>query len=323
MIIIRGVKFNSAFDGAGVRNFDGRGYWQHGIFHRLFPRGFDFGGQVFVAKSTPFLPNVGFMPLREDGLTPKEKIPRCIIVNFRKAFVLNAVKLSSPGLYRLLESGIWQNRTDNFFISLAFLSQTRIERLEELRLSINLLLRYQSGFKGNVGLQIDYSCPSVKVVEPVTVDEVHEGLEMTAHLRVPTTLKFNLFLSKADACKIAEHEECDLFHVTNAMPWGSIPDKIDWRGLFGADESPLKEFGGGGLSGAPLLDPLIDWLERVGGDISKPICAGGGIVGRQSVCKLLNRIDSHTVMAIALSSVAIVRPWRLQETIGLINDRLQ
>jgi dihydroorotate dehydrogenase len=113
------------------------------------------------------------------------------------------------------------------------------------------------------------------------------------------------------AREISEHPACDALCVSNTLPWGSLPEYIDWRELFGSEVSPLADIGGGGLSGKPLLWRVIDWLrvarsER--GGIRKPINAGGGILSLRDAQETM-RAGADSIF---LGSIAILRPWRVR-----------
>ncbi|MEK7078406.1 MAG: hypothetical protein AAB911_02450, partial [Patescibacteria group bacterium] len=108
---------------------------------------------------------------------------------------------------------------------------------------------------------------------------------------------------------IANHSACDAICISNTIPWGQLPDRIDWEGLFGSKISPLAHLGGGGLSGKPLLPLVIDWItkaRRVG--LRKHINAGGGILSIKDGMKVfMAGADS-----ISLGSIAFLRPWRVE-----------
>src|SRR5206468_9776189 len=128
--------------------------------------------------------------------------------------------------------------------------------------------------------------------------------------------KISATLSMDAALAIQDHPGCDAICVSNSIPWGELPGRIDWRGLFG-DESPLKEFGGGGLSGAPLLAIVADWVrEARSRGFRKPINAGGGILRPNDVDVLLDAGAS----SVFVGSIAMLRGWRLQRTIRHANE---
>ncbi|HYE59872.1 MAG TPA: hypothetical protein VEA18_01670, partial [Candidatus Kapabacteria bacterium] len=90
--------FGRVWDASGVRNFDGNAWWYHS-----FMPGLDFSGATFVAKTTTIDPRKGNMPLKKDGITPRDLFPSCIKVYPRKGIALNAVGLSGHGAEALLK----------------------------------------------------------------------------------------------------------------------------------------------------------------------------------------------------------------------------
>ena len=128
-------------------------------------------------------------------------------------------------------------------------------------------------------------------------------------------VKLSVTQPVADARAIAEHPACDGLCVSNTIPWGEMADRIDWRGLYGT-RSPLERFGGGGLSGAPLLPLVAEWLadaRREG--IAVPINAGGGILKPADV-GVLHRAGASSVF---VGTIAMLRGWRLARTIRRAN----
>lgn len=310
-MILKGIQFSSVQWASGAMGFFGEGYKYHQYLRVLCP-GFNTSGVGFVAKTTPIRPRPGNLPFKEGDFAPVEFWPKCIVVNLQKGAVLNAVDLSSPGACALFETGRWQSRTDNFFLSFAAVGQTPAERLEELRKYVNLLLKYQKGFRGKIGLQINYSCVNTGVEFGDPVDEINRGLDLAGHLGIPLVPKFNILTSVGVVREIAKHRHCDAICLSNTVPWGSFPDKINWRDLFGQDESPLAQYGGGGLSGAPLRPLVLEWLHRANGYLKKPICAGGGIMGPQDVRLFC---QAPGVAAVSLGSIMMLRPWKVTASI--------
>lgn len=325
---IRGVKFRYAFDQSGVRNFDGRGYPYHRSYE-LMP-GFSFEDSTFVAKTTTLLPRrgkaynePGNMPLREDQMTPVEFKPGCIAVtprSFLKGAALNAVGLSGPGLSRLLEMGIWYRQSEPFQISLMTLETTREKRLAELTEMVRKLKPYLP-FPKPFGVQLNISCPNVDHEEEVgaVVSETRESLVILRQLGddVPLVPKIDARLPIPAAIEMAEDPNCDALCNSNTIAWKYVPDEVR-RELFGTTVSPLEQYGGGGLSGARwLLEKVRLWIfdARLAG-ITKPIIAGGGILRARDVDYLAHVGAS----AIAVGSVAFLRPWRVQRIIDRANE---
>ncbi|MDP3996410.1 MAG: hypothetical protein Q8P86_01800, partial [bacterium] len=112
--------------------------------------------------------------------------------------------------------------------------------------------------------------------------------------------------------------------VFNTMPfgkqaqWTERTSPIDWERLFGTDDpqkSPMaRRFPGfaGGLSGAPLLPLLIEWLERARkANFLKPICGGGGILCPEDA----ERVSHAGADAVFLGSIAFLAPRQVRRTI--------
>lgn len=278
---------------------------------------FRFEGSTFVAKTTTLRPRKGNMPLREDGITPEELFPKCVKIYFRKGVVLNAVGLSGPGAESLFKDGRWQKIKKPFFISFMAVGESfEMRYLETINFAI-LLKKFLPCFNAPVGLQINGSCPNVKIDSLKPTDEMKKQLEvLSAYVSIPFVPKINVLTSVEEARKIADDPNCDALCVSNTIPWGALPDKINWKKLFGTDVSPLAEFGGGGLSGKPLLPIVAEWLadaRKIG--ITKPIIAGGGILSPDDV----NILKSAGASSFSMSSAAILRGWRVSGIIRRLN----
>jgi len=307
---LRNVEFGPVLDASGVRGFFGEGY----PYHRLVkPFGLNFEGSTFVAKTTTLSPRTGNMPLKKDGITPHDLFPSCVVARPLKGIALNAVGLSGPGADFLFRQGRWQQRTDPFFFSFMSVEQTRDERIAELREFVALFATHLPHFRARVGLQINYSCPNVGLHVEELAREVDEGLLIASSLNIPLMPKLNVVAPVELAFEISKHPECDALCVSNTIPWGGLPEKIDWEKLFKTSESPLAHLGGGGLSGAPLLSLVSEWVSharRAG--ITKPINAGGGILQPNDV-DVLHQSGATSVF---LGSIAMLRGWRVRRTIA-------
>jgi dihydroorotate dehydrogenase len=313
---LRGIPFGSILSASGVQGFFGEGYWFHPY---LEPFGLDFSNFTFVAKTTTLEKRPGNLPLRDD-LTPRELMPKCIHVKPWQGVALNALGLSGPGASVLLRTGRWQARQKPFFVSFMSVDRTAQGRLDELKDFVGLFGRYLPQFQAPVGLQINYSCPNVGLHLDGLLNEVWDGLSIASRLDIPLMPKFNVMLPPEAARDIGGHPFCDALCISNTIPYGQLPDRIDWKKLFGP-VSPLAKYGGGGLSGKPLLPLLLEWLEKIR-DIgfTKPINAGGGILSLDDARRVLDTgADS-----IFLGSIAFLRPWRVREighAIGCFHER--
>jgi dihydroorotate dehydrogenase len=311
MLKLRGTNFGGVLQASGVGGFFGEGYWYHRIL-KCF--GLNFDGSTFVAKTTTLEPRQGNMPLKKDGITPKEWFPECIKVYPRQKMVLNAVGLSGPGAEALFETGRWQARKKPFFISFMAVGPTPEDRLRETKSFVGMFAHYLPDFKGKVGLQINYSCPNTGLDPDCLVDEATAGLAMASSLNVPLVPKFSIATPTKAIKKVSADKNCDAICISNTIPWRKLPEWIDWIKLFGSTTSPLEKWGGGGLSGKHLLPAVINWLRHTETrDIRKPIIAGGGVLCPRDVSNLYSGINNPS--AASIGSIAILCPWNVQETI--------
>jgi dihydroorotate dehydrogenase len=312
-LILRGIDFNRAWCASGAMNFFFDGY----PFHRwLKPFGLapDFRGATFVAKTTTLELRAGNLPL--NYTRPREIRPRCIRVNFRWGAVLNAVGLSGPGLEALLADGRWQYRLDPFLLSFMAVDDDLTTRYARVRQAAERLAAAQHRFLTPFGIEVNLSCPNVGL-DPAPL--VRSAASILSIFRsclpdVPLVPKLSVLVPPSVARQIATHAPCDAVCCSNTIPWGALPDRIDWRGLFGA-VSPLARYGGGGLSGAPLTPLVREWLtSAVGSGFPVPLVAGGGVMTPADAVALLDLGAG----AVEIGSVAILRPWRVGRIIQAI-----
>jgi len=307
-MILHGIDF-SVFDASGVEGFFGEGYLHHKLLGPFAP---NFSGCTFVAKTTTLNERQGNMPLFKYSIVPKEWIPKSVKVYFKKGIMLNAVGLSGPGAEFLFEYESWQERTEPFFISFMSVKDTAEKRTAELQEFVNLFAQHLPSFKAKVGLQINYSCPNIGIDPDSLIFEALTGLNIASNLGIMLMPKFNVLASPRAVKTISNHFACDAICVSNTIPWGKLPEKINWKKIFGSEISPLVQFGGGGLSGKPLLPLVIEWLIQARSEgIRKPICAGGGILSPDDL-EFLYHAGASSVF---IGSVATLRPWRVQKII--------
>lgn len=314
--------FGSVWDASGTENFFGQGWSYHEKLKRLFPRGFDFTGMTFVAKTTTYEPRKGNMPFDEKTLMNEESLPRCIVVtpwSFLRGAALNAVGLSGPGLEELLKRNEWQKRTRPFFISYAPQGTTKEEKARDTILFAEMLNRRLWTFKTQLGLQLNVSCPNTGEAAIKTDDLVEEAftlLDILQALGIPIVIKLNILMPAIATERIANHPACAGVCISNTFPWEELPSLgISRKWLFGSNASPLKTRGftqNGGLSGKPLLPFVARYIrEARNAGITKPINGGGGILGPKGV-RILRDAGANSI---SLGSITFLRPWRLQETI--------
>jgi dihydroorotate dehydrogenase len=337
---LRGIEFGTVFNSAGARGFAGEGYY----WHRWMP-GLDYVGSTFVAKTATLLPRAGNMALAgRDPVAsphPREYKPRsiwpdCIMVKPLEGVVLNAVGLSNPGIYRL--ALLWRSHRPKppWMISIAPVGRTPEDRLDEIRSIVDCLAG--TDLPEPWALQLNLSCPNTGAATggayidlagarstghspDVFLTEAYEMINALDDLEVPVLLKVNALLDPVIAARLPGEG----LVVSNTIPWGADhmfcdgvrhSTNIDWEGIFGSDVSPLARYGGGGLSGAPLLPLVVRWVQRARqAGYRRRIIGGGGILGPD---------DAQAVMragadAVELGSISILRPWRVRKTIKKAN----
>jgi len=290
-------------------NFLGDGWKYHKIFRRIFPRGFDFSGATFISKTTTLNYRRGNLDLNLD-LQPNSWVSDCIRIYPKKGVILNATGLSGPGAKYLFAQNSWQKRTEPFLISFMAVGESKAERIKETQEFAELFSRNisKSSYAG-AGIELNISCVNTQHRLTELFEEATDQLEAFSELEVPVVLKINALALIEAVKRISDSGLCDAIAVSNTIPWGELPDKIDWEGIFGTSESPLAHLGGGGLSGYPLLPIVSNWIaEARKRGINSPIIAGGGILKKKDVDFLYRQGAS----AISIGSVALLRPWRVQ-----------
>jgi dihydroorotate dehydrogenase len=312
---LRGIEFENAFVASGALNFFGEGWKHHKVFKTLFPKGFNFSGATFVSKTTTLNCRKGNLEL-DANLQPIRLFPNCVCANPFKQIVLNAVGLSGPGAEHLFATGLWQERKEPFLISFMAVATTKEGRINEVKEFRNILSRELPSFSTQIGVELNISCPNTTHNPSDLVNDAIEQLQAFVGVGIPVVLKVNVLTPTDAITRIANSGMCDAITVSNTLPWGQLPEKINWKGIFGSSESPLKHLGGGGLSGYPLLPIVVDWISNVRkAGISIPIIGGGGILKPADV-RLLYESGANGIM---IGSVAILRPWRVASIIKEAN----
>ena len=316
-LVSRGVCFGPVSVASGTLNNFGEGWPYHKQLKRLFPNRFDFSGATLISKTATTAKREGNM-LLDSKFQPIERFPKCIYANPIKAIALNAVSLSNPGIKILLETGIWQSSTEPKFISfMAADGKTLQERLNETENFANQLKSHEGSFAARYGVQKNISCPNTDHNPAIFVAEALEhGFILRSILGdVPLDLKIN---AMTPIRAVKEIEDCRIYDsltCSNTIPWGKMPEWINWEKLFGSNISPLRKRGleqDGGLSGWPLLLIVESWIKEARAyGIRMPITAGGGILYPENVDMMFRAGAS----AISISSVSFLRPWNVQPII--------
>ncbi|MEA1963145.1 MAG: hypothetical protein U9M94_02795 [Patescibacteria group bacterium] len=311
-LILRGINFGVVFVASGTLNFFGEGWPYHRWYKMLFGKRFNFSGTTFISKTTTFPARVGNMPL-DQNLQSTSLFPDCVRVYFWEGAVLNSVDLSGPGAIKLVKKGKWQGRTEPFMISFMSLGNTLEEKLNEANSFVELLIKSKSEFSAPFGVQVNVSCPNTGHPTKELINDSLSILKVFEPLSVPLDLKIGVVDALSAGIPFIKEIEnfglCDCLTCSNTIPWGKLPEQINWREIFGSDISPLAHLGGGGLSGEKLKPIVVNWLKGVRqAGISMPIKAGGGILNSRDARDYINAGAS----ALEIGCVAILRPWNVQ-----------
>lgn len=307
MFILKGVKMNPVFCASGALNY-GQGYWYDWF---LYPWLNDWKQNItFISKTATFYPCKGNMPLRPN-LQPVELFPSCIKAYPFKGAILNSVGLSNPGLIEVLNANPeWSLRKEPFVISIMAVGKTPEERTKELEGCILILKHFiEYCIQTNIAIQLNVSCPNTEHNPALLVNEAMFQLSILKCLDVPLILKINALTQIEVVLEIQARALADAITVSNTIPWGQLPEKINWK-PFGRNGSPLKHLGGGGLSGAPIFEIVKDWITVARQhNITLPIIACGGIMSADNV----KTIHDAGANAIEIGTAKLLRFWRLND----------
>lgn len=310
---LHGIEFGNVLGASGVQGFFGEGYWFHHWLRAM--RLLDYSQLTFVSKTTTLQERKGNMPMNRD-FTPRDRFPDCVKVKPLRGQVLNSVGLTGPGLEELLRHQRWQMRQKPFFISIMSVAGSTKERLEELRQMVHMIKMMVDGFYTHFALQINMSCPNTGHDPAEMIGESADVLDIAACLGVPLMLKYSIASAPIHAiAELEQHPYCDAVCVSNTLPFGW--EGLDWKKVFGTNQSPLEKIGGGGLSGAPLRPLVCEWIQKLrDAGFTRPVNGGGGILCKRDV----DAYHQAGASSIFLGSVVILRPWRVKGIIDHANS---
>lgn len=322
---LKNINFGYVLGQSGIQGFFGEGdeYPHHKILTVLFGLfGFSFKGMTFVAKTTSLEPRI--YPEKSqtalvDGYKLKKWFPKSIwfsLGSIIQGYVLNAMGIPSPGTIFLISLNKWQKRTEPFQISFMPMEVTLQGKIAEVKQFCEWMLYHLPPIKHAYGVQMNVSCPNTGHAQTEALEEWIALAKVFKILMPDTPLIFKLDLTISPQVVSQLQKHCDAICMGNTLAFGKLPEQVQWKKLF-KKGSPLTRIFGesfqGGLSGMPLFPVLINWLQEMEHiDPTVVIIAGGGIMTKDDITTLS---EFKCVKAVALGSVAIVRPWRLK---GLI-----
>lgn len=316
---LRNINFRSVSNASGARNFFGEGF----PFHRAWRHfGLSFDNTTLVAKTTTMDARLkpekgeGNMRLQPDGTTPKHLLPDCIKVNVWHPWVLNAVGLSGPGAPALFAKGLWQQIPEELFLSFMSIQGTLSDRLTECTEFVKLAAKEMRGRYHPWALEMNFSCPNVGLEASKLIDEVGQACQIADRLGVPLQAKFSATTPSHAIVAACQHSACDSVVIGNTVAWKDIPPVIKNR-LFRRHDSPLKKYGGGGLSSpefVPIVCAAIKEARESG--FHKPILAGNGFYS----CSAVKMAIEAGASGIQFGCGGIVRPRQMKRIIPYANQ---
>lgn len=323
-VTIGGIDFPIIIAASGAMGNFGEGYWYSKLEKEWSILNTD--GLGFVSKTATEKINKGFTPFIYDGkfFPPAELKPSSIKVNLLSENILNAVGLSNPGLKAFLETGNWQKRKDNFWISIMSIAKTKEARLKEMQNMIQLLKEEKSNFEGDFGLQINLSCPNTGHDNSELSLEANELIDIASELKVPIMAKFSIASSTIEnLIELEKNENLDAICLSNTIPYDWVPNPYfygeelckKWKKPFG-EKSPLEKYGGGGISGKMIKPFVLKFIEKLKlAGFEKHINGGGGISSPKDIVLYKNAgADSFFI-----GSIIITRPLRVSKIIEEAN----
>lgn len=319
---LKNIDFGHVLGQSGIQGFFGEGdeYPHHKLLKFIF--GFSFSGMTFVAKTTSL--HARIYPEKSQtalvGYKLKQWFPKSIWFSLKsiiQGYVLNAMGIPTPGTIFLIGLNKWQKRTEPFQISFMPMESTLQGKIAEVKQFCEWMLYHLPPIKHAYGVQMNVSCPNTGHAQTEALEEWIALAKVFKILMPDTPLIFKLDLTISQQVVSQLQKHCDAICMGNTLAFGKLPEQVQWKKFF-RNGSPLARIFGtnfqGGLSGQPLFPVLIDWLKEMDRvDPNVTIIAGGGIMTKDNITRLSK---FRCVKAIALGSVAITRPWRMQSLIN-------
>ncbi|OGZ65124.1 MAG: hypothetical protein A3C50_04055 [Candidatus Staskawiczbacteria bacterium RIFCSPHIGHO2_02_FULL_43_16] len=267
-------KFGNIFNGSGALGFFNQDeYWYQVLLRRLGIKYKD--GLTFVSKTTNMDGRPGNMELTKD-YKPAHWYPDCIHFDFLTGNGLNAVSVPTPGLIALLTTGNWQRMEKPFVISLMSMAATPELRLAEHRRMADVLGGEKKHFRAPFSLELNLSCPNGEESPSEQIKGSTDVLAAYAPLEVELVPKYTVASAPIEAIMLLEDDDnCDGICVSNT--WHYDLDGFGEK-VFGQKVSPLKKYGGGGVSGPALRKHVLAYIRKLRqAGFTKHIRGGGGI----------------------------------------------
>lgn len=265
---------------SGALAFDGKGWpWEKPLvwLGQMDPSLF-----TIVLKSVTRYPQKGNMKHFWDGPKVVKLLPNV----WKPNGAVNAVGLTNMGIEKWIE---WANRNREYLSRGNFVSSIYSEKSEELQ-EMAAMLR---GLPLKA-IEINASCPNTGADLAKNADEVLKGVELVRKsIALPIILKLSVV---QDYVKIAKGVE--------GMVEAISVNSVLWNIVFPNEESPLAEFGGGGVSGKPAQKFMWQVVNSLTVRTSIPLIGPVWDFGD------IRQVRLFGAKAVSFGSVHIRYPWR-------------
>ncbi len=258
---------------SGALAYDGRGWpweWPFRWVKLLEPQLF-----TIVTKTLTYLPRVGNLRWSHPW--------SC--VKLLKSGVVNAIGLTNPG-YRWWINQIAPHYNKKYSLIVSITEDDPQKLLEMVRAFEKIPIQ---------GLELNASCPNTHQELHQNVEKVVESVKLMKQSSPhPILLKLSV---NQDYLMIAKKTES----FAEALSINSVP----WSYAFPEQESPLKAFGGGGVSGKTAQIYTWKMVKELSSAVKTPVI-GPSIWEYEDMQKVRNL----GAQAVSFGSVFMRYPWR-------------
>ncbi|MFC1651748.1 hypothetical protein ACFL24_01150 [Patescibacteria group bacterium] len=204
-------------------------------------------------------------------------------VRFIKGGVINALGLGNPGIKKLIP--MIKNTKLDLIVSIAGNPFELIPMINELN---KLNIR---------GIELNVSCPNTSedITAPKFIDRIKGRCECAKyHSKHPLILKLSPAQKYLTIARVIENIGIQAITI-NSVPWDYLyPDQ----------ESPLKEFGGGGVSGKTIQENTWEMVYGLSQEVSIPVI-GSSVWEYKDIFELLGL----GAQGISFGSIFLKRPY--------------
>lgn len=307
---LRGIEFGNIWGASGVQGPRFKGYWFHEFYHYM--PGFDFAGLTPTDKTVTAKARAGNVrPSISQAL-----FPQWARIRPWSGHTINAMGLPNEGVDAAAQSGVWQKMDKPFILSFAAVGETKATRMDEWKEIRDKVAQIKSDCRSPFGAQLNLSCPNTGHDVAQMIGESMGVLEIMAPLNISLVPKYSVASAPISAMmELNQNPHCDALCASNTILFGWC--FMCWDNVWGSQVSPLKKYGGGGLSGPALKPHVLRWIKALRQKgFTKPINGGGGIF----CCQDVDEYKNAGASSVFLGTVATLRPWRVQKIIRHANS---